>query len=121
MSENKKLQICGNAEWIRENVLQDYRDVLYESACWGETYEVDFYTSKLMEALRDRGFEFVWSRCQTYHGWNGANFFAFMSGIVACYKPLTEREKELVSQAQNEALEKFEELMKDLQQYLGGE
>lgn len=118
MSDQKKLQICGNLEWLRENVLQDYGEFL--SDC-GEPFELNFYTSKLLDALRDRGFERVMLRAETYHGWNGAMGFAFMSGIVACRKPLTEREEDLVRQAQDEALEKFDELIKELQQCEGGE
>jgi hypothetical protein len=121
MSEKKELQICGNDEWIRENVLQDYKDVLSESAEWGENCEINFYTDKLLDALKERGFELVWRGSETYHGWNGAMCFAFMSGIVACYKPLTEHEQKLVSEAQDEAFQKFEELMKELQQCEGGE
>lgn len=98
--EVKKIEVCGNYEWIGQMVL----DCTKIADTWRDEAAAEWYNA-VCRAIDDMGYESVSARGQrsSYHGWNGANTFARKGCGLGTFDELTDAEWSALEDAASRA------------------
>ena len=111
-----ELYVCDNTEWLREHLDLSVRDESFEEQI------TEFYCTKLIEELEERGFyahtKHLFSGC---HEWNGAQLAKYKSGAIMSFDNIGEFELKSIDEAEDLVCNKTDKLIEEHRRILDQE